>query len=322
MALSEFDLIEHYFAKHRPSRSDVTLGIGDDCALLQVPEGHELAVTIDTLVEGRHFPVGTPAEAIGHKAIAVSLSDLAAMGATPAWATLSLSIPEADEAWLTAFAKGLFTLADQFNVELVGGDTVRGPLCITLQLHGFVPRAKALRRAGAQLGDLIYVTATLGDAGQGLKIIQQELSREDEGAGYCIDRLNRPAPRVNEGLAIRDLAHAAIDISDGLMADLGHILNQSQIGAEIHLEQLPISEALKRQVSDREQQWHLALGAGDDYELCFTVAAESAEKVEKRLADKAGCTRIGVITGQTGLRLLRNGKTFESDRFGFDHFAQ
>lgn len=322
MALSEFDLIERFFTRQRPSRADVSLGIGDDCALLQVPAGYELALTVDTLIEGRHFPVGTAPEAVGHKAMAVSLSDLAAMGATPAWATLSLSLPEADENWLSAFARGLFELADQFSVELVGGDTVRGPLCITLQLHGFVPVGAALRRRGAQVGDLIYVTGSLGDAGQGLHIIQQGLPDTTDDAAYLIQRLNTPAPRVLEGMALRRRAHAAIDISDGLMADLGHILKKSAVGAELDLEQLPISAPLKRQTPDVLQQWRLALGAGDDYELCFTVPPEQAETVEQSLAPLSSCTCVGVISAQSGLRLYHEGQAFELGQLGFDHFAQ
>jgi len=323
MSLSEFNLIERFFAAPAVRRRDVVLGIGDDCALLKVPDGHELAVSIDALVEGVHFPLNTDPQAVGHKALAVGLSDLAAMGAEPAWATLALSLPEADESWLQGFAAGLFALAGQFSLQLVGGDTVRGPRVISLQLHGFVPEGEALRRDGAQAGDLIFVTGTLGDAGVGLEIAlgQRRIAAAD--AEYLRQRLDRPTPRVAAGLALRTLASAAIDISDGLAADLGHILKRSGVGARIELEQLPVSAALQRAVVATEERYRYALSSGDDYELCFTVPPGQRAAVEQACQRlDCGCTCIGVIEAEPGMRLQQaDGALWQLPASGFDHFS-
>lgn len=316
MALNEFQLIERYFAAGGLRREDVVLGIGDDAALLRVPPGMELAVSIDTLVEGVHFPAGTQAAAVGHKALAVGLSDLAAMGAEPAWATLSLSLPEADEDWLGGFASGLSALAGRYGVQLVGGDTVRGPLVVTLQVHGLVPAGQALRRRGARPGDRVYVTGTLGDAGLGLRLLRGELQATAADTAYARGRLDLPQPRVETGLALRGIASAAIDVSDGLAADLGHILEVGGVGAVIDASALPLSEALVRSV-EPAAALELALTAGDDYELCFTVPAAKVE-------DLAGlsCTCIGQIEAGCGLRVAAaDGSPVPLDHLGFDHFG-
>ncbi|MFA5531836.1 MAG: thiamine-phosphate kinase [Thiohalomonadaceae bacterium] len=317
MALGEFQLIERFFTSQPVTRDDVTLGVGDDCALLRVPAGMLLAVTMDTLVEGRHFPQGTDPGALGHKALAVNLSDLAAMGAEPAWVTLSLSLPAADEGWLTGFADGLLTLAERHGVQLVGGDTVRGPLAITVQAHGFVPPAQALRRGGAGVGDTVYVTGTLGEAGAGLQIALGERAVAEPDASRLRMRLDRPSPRLEWGRALRGLASAAIDVSDGLAADLGHILEASGVGATLRLDALPVSEPLCRAVGTQEAH-RLALAAGDDYELCFTAPVASAAAIA---ALPFPCTAIGTIEPAPGLRILDgHGNALNLASIGFDHF--
>jgi thiamine-monophosphate kinase len=322
MPLSEFDLIARYFRSAGPGRADVALGVGDDCALLRVPPGSLLAVSIDTLVAGVHFPVDTAAADLGHKALAVNLSDLAAIGAEPAWATLALTLPEADEAWLVQFSAAFQGLAARFGVELVGGDTTRGPLSITVQAHGFVPEAGALRRAGARPGDLIYVTGELGDAGLALLALQQELQLPAADRVAVLQRLYRPAPRIAAGIALRAVASAAIDVSDGLAADLGHILAASGVGATLQVERLPISPVLARHFH-AAGGWVLPLGAGDDYELCFTVPAVHQGLAEQAL-EAAGCpcTWIGLVEARPGLRcLLDDGTDLGLAGAGYQHFG-
>lgn len=322
MPLSEFQIISHYFDRHRVERSDVVLGIGDDAALVTVPEGMELAIAVDALIADRHFPADTSPANIGYKALAVNLSDMAAMGAEPAWLTLALSLPASDEHFLSGFAAGLFELAGRWGVQLIGGDTVRGPLMASVQIHGFVPAGKALRRDGAKPGDKIYVTGTLGDAGAGLQLfLGQRVCAGREARDYLIERLERPSPRLEAGLLLREYASAAIDISDGLEADLGHILERSGVGASISVTALPLSDALCACVVDRGERQQLALGAGDDYELCFTVPPEK----EALLLECAGAlpcpiTCIGVIEAEPGLRL--SGLSVDKRHTaGFDHFS-
>ena len=304
MSIDEFAIIRRHFVRPRAGRDDVRAGIGDDAALLQVPPGHDLVVCTDTLVAGRHFPEHTPAAAIGHKALAVNLSDLAAMGAAPAWATLSLTLPEYDEAWMTDFMQGFFTLADRYRIELVGGDTTRGPLSVTVQLQGLVPHGEALLRRGALPGDHVYVTGTLGDAG--LALLLAERAGDD-----LRNRLDYPEPRIEAGLKLRTLATAAIDVSDGLLADLGHLLEADGLGASIEMDLLPLSGAFEAGIRGAGRDAdalasELPLSAGDDYELCFTAAAEDAEAVLAVCATLAcGCTRIGMIEKQPGIRCLK-----------------
>jgi len=328
---SEFSLIQQYFQQLTPQRDDVVLAIGDDCALLHCPADHVLAVSIDTLVEGVHFFVDVDAKSLGHKSLAVGLSDLAAMGATPAWFTLALTLPEVNESWLNDFSQGLADLANQYNIQLVGGDTTRGPLTISIQVHGFVKDKQALRRSGAQVGDAIYVTGTLGDAGAALQLKNQGgidsaniklaaplISLDHEDKNYLQQRLEMPTPRIEVGYQLQDLATAAIDISDGLLADLGHIVQQSAVGAKLELAQLPLSSALKKLPQKTVEQ--LALTAGDDYELCFTVPANNVAKVDKILVDQ--CRKIGVITAGSGIVCVdQHGKVIEQDGAGYDHFS-
>ncbi len=324
MPLSEFGLIEHYFSRQSLERDDVVLGIGDDAALIAIPRDRELAVAIDTLVEGRHYPVGTEPDAVGYKALAVNLSDMAAMGAEPAWMTLSLALPEADPAYLESFAQGLFRIAEHYRVQLVGGDTVRGPACISVQLAGYVPHGRALRRAGAREGDAIYVTGTLGDAGAALAVMRGEFRADAAQSEYLRQRLDYPSPRVDVGLALREVASAAIDISDGLAADLGHILAASGVGATLESQRLPLSKALCDVVAGSTERERLALGAGDDYELCFTVPAEKVPLLERRCADiDCPVTRIGLIEAAGGLRVqYPDGRAETIQGTGFDHFAK
>ncbi|MGB5467180.1 MAG: thiamine-phosphate kinase, partial [Sedimenticolaceae bacterium] len=244
MSVSEFDLIRDYFARATGARADVLLGIGDDCALLRPPPGLALAVSVDTLVAGRHFLVDADPLHLGHKALAVNLSDLAAMGAQPAWATLALTLPQVDRNWLRAFMDGFAALAATHDVQLVGGDTTRGPLSITVQVHGFVDSLLALRRSGARAGDRIMVSGTVGDAGLALQLMQQN------PGGGSVDsrlsrRLDRPTPRVALGRLLVGQASAAIDVSDGLIADLGHICDASGVGARVELARLPLSPAFR-----------------------------------------------------------------------------
>lgn len=326
MPSPEFSLIDHYFSNLTSSRPDVELGIGDDCALLRVPPGKQLAVSLDTLVAGRHFLPDCDPEALGHKALAVNLSDLAAMGAEPAWATLGLTLPEIDETWLTGFARGFGELAECFGVQLVGGDTTRGPLAISIQIHGLVSPERVMRRDGARPGDLIYVTGTLGDAGLAL-LAAQGLYVAAEHLPALRRRLDRPEPRVAAGQALAGLATAAIDISDGLSSDLGHILKrsslQTSLGAALHLDKLPLSPGVAEYLSETAD-WSIPMAAGDDYELCITVPERRQAEVE-RLAGELDCglTWIGMIEAQAGLRaLLPNGEILDQLPAGFDHFAR
>jgi thiamine-monophosphate kinase len=323
MPASEFFLIDRYFATHGLRRSDVALGIGDDCALLIPPAGQHLVVTMDTLVAGVHFFASTDPEGLGHKALAVNLSDLAAMGAAPAWATLALTLPEADEDWLGRFCQGLFALADRYDVQLVGGDTTHGPITtITLQAHGFVPPGSALCRNGARPGDGIYVTGTPGDAGLALATAFGKATIAAEHRAFLQTRLDRPEPRLAQGLALRGIASAAIDVSDGLAQDLGHILERSRVGARLEVDRLPLSLPLTASL-DPDAAIATALASGDDYELCFTVPLERISLLETVAAAwDCRCTHIGDITPEPGLRLVRtDGSIFPLGRSGYDHFA-
>jgi thiamine-monophosphate kinase len=318
--MNEFELIARYFARQPVTRADVVLGIGDDAALLAVPADYELVVSTDMLVAGVHFLQSTDAVSIGHKALAVNLSDMAAMGAAPAWFTLNLSLPAVDPLWLDGFCRGMFALARQFDVALVGGDTTRGPLTIGIQIMGFAPRGQALRRAGASPGDRIYVTGALGDAALGLRVAQHRLDLPKEHRDHVLARLNCPTPRVPAGLGLRGIASACIDISDGLVADLGHILEASRVGASIHLQRLPLSPAYAAAFA--QAGWDPALAGGDDYELCFTVPPER-EPALRRAAAQLGvtCAQIGEIEAGSGLRILdAHGQPWALKDSGYDHF--
>lgn len=320
-ALSEFSLIQSYFKQLTPHRDDVLLGIGDDCALLQCPVDHALAVSIDTLVEGVHFFPDIDPEKLGHKSLAVGLSDLAAMGAKPAWFTLALTLPEADVNWLKGFSLGLAKLAKQHNIQLIGGDTTRGPLTISIQVHGFVESEKSLRRSGAQLGDMIYVTGSLGDAGAGLQLQLQQWDDENldnDDRRYLSQRLEQPTPRLSVGQSLLGLANSAIDISDGLLADLGHIVEKSGVGARLDLAKLPISTVLSK--IDRTIAQQFALQSGDDYELCFTVSPQHFAELDRQF--KGLCTRIGMITDGKGIYFIDDSENLiELTGAGYDHFS-
>jgi thiamine-monophosphate kinase len=318
--ISEFDLIENYFTDMTSTRGDVVLGIGDDAALLRPPQGRDLALSVDTLVAGVHFfPDVSPLD-LGHKVLAVNLSDLAAMGAEPAWATLALTLPEVDDLWLREFSRGFRELAAHYDLQLVGGDTTFGPLSITVQVQGLLPMGKALTRSGAQVGDDIYVTATLGDAALALSYMRDEDDRGD--LQQILHRLERPIPRVEVGLALRDYASSAIDISDGLAADLGHILQASQVGATVELDRIPLSPPVSAAIQV-SQDWSIAIAGGDDYELCFTLPPVHRDRVAA-ISRQTGVvmSRIGVIEAQTDLRfLLPDGSRLTPEHIGYDHFS-
>lgn len=315
----EFDLIARYFAPATAQRDDVVLGIGDDCALLSVPAGKQLAVSMDTLVCGRHFTEDADPRALGHKALAVNLSDLAAMGAQPAWVTLSLTLPSADEPWLAAFIEGFAALAAQYGVQLVGGDTTRGPLAIGVQIHGFVEPGQVLTRSGAKPGDLLYVSGTLGDAGLALLAAQGWYVR-DGALPFLRERLDRPLPRLALGQRALGVASAAIDLSDGLASDLQHICAASGVAAQVQLAELPLSAAVSDYVRETGD-WSVALGSGDDYELLLCVPAALQGDFEQSVAGMdVPLTCIGWLEAGSGVRAIHpNGETEEVSG-GYDHF--
>jgi thiamine-monophosphate kinase len=312
---SEFELIRRYFVR------DGASPIGDDCALLAAPTGLALAVTTDTLTEGTHFLPGTDARRLGHKALAVNLSDLAAMGADPRWFLLALTLPDADEAWLAPFAAGMFALADAHRIELVGGDTTRGLRTITITAIGTLPPGYALRRDAALAGEDLWLSGATGEAALGLAHLRGRVKLQADLAAQCVQRLEAPEPRVALGRRLRGVAGAAIDVSDGLLADVGHIAEQSKVGAEIDYEALPKAAALAA-CPDRALADDCLLGGGDDYELAFTAPAAKRAEVESaaRSADVA-VTRIGrIVAGAPEVQVLAGGKKLEAARCGFDHF--
>jgi len=321
--LGEFDLIRRYFSRVGAGRTDVVLGVGDDAALLRMPADAELAAAVDTIVAGRHFPDGSDPRSIGHRALAVNLSDLAAMGATPAWATLALTLPSADANWLERFAGGLADLANAHGVALVGGDTTAGPLTISIQIMGHVVRGTALRRTGGQAGDLLAVTGTLGDAGAGLALVTSTLTAADAAAAQeLIQRFEYPTPRVEFGMAARGIASAAMDLSDGLAGDLPKLASASGLAAHVDVDRLPLSRAL-RTVATPQQASDWALGAGDDYELLlavppprFDLLASEAARLNLRL------TVIGHLHGGNGLTWAFHGKEMAAPDRGYDHFRR
>jgi len=325
----EFDLIDAIRARVAIARDDVVLGIGDDAALTHLAPGRQLVACADTLVAGVHFPRDTAPEDIGWKSLAVNLSDLAAMGGEPAWALLALTLPEADARFVEAFAAGFAALARTHDVALIGGDTTQGPLSITVTALGMVPAGEALTRAGARVGDAVFVTGTLGDAAGALRL-RQEAGRRGHGTevqrprlATLSSRLNRPEPRITAGHALRGIANACIDISDGLLADLGHVCAASGVGAELEVEALPVSSALTA-AFDAATCRELALAGGDDYELCFTVPAGRASDVAAALAQTGcGATRIGRIVAGSGVRVLdAHGHEVVTPQAGWEHFSR
>jgi len=319
--LSEFSLISRYFDRPRRPDSRADLGIGDDCALLRPVVGMQTAVSSDMLVEGRHFFPGADPRLLGHKCLAVNLSDLAAMGAQPVGFTLALALPAADEAWLSAFSEGLFALADRHNCELIGGDTTRGPLTICITIFGDIPAGQALRRDGAQAGDDIWVSGSLGDARLALAGYRNEIVLDAADLAVACMRMHAPEPRIALGLALRGIAHAAIDISDGLAGDLAHILERSAVGATVDADALPAGPVLVRQPQALRRNYTLA--GGDDYELCFTAPRGLRTGVQA-IASKVGIAlaRIGTIDAATGLRLVDSaGAPLSLQVHSFDHFT-
>lgn len=316
--MGEFDLIDRFFK--RPARRNA-LGIGDDCALLSPAVGMQLAVSSDMLVEGRHFLSTVDPFRLGHKALAVNLSDLAACGATPLAFTLALAMPRAEEAWLEPFSRGLLALADAHDCELVGGDTTRGPLTICITVFGEVPQGQALLRSGARAGDDLYVSGTLGEARLALEVFRGTLSLPAEVFEAARVRMEQPTPRVALGMALRGIATSAIDISDGLLGDLGHILRLSSVGARIDTESAASLLAVDTLEADRRLEYVLA--GGDDYELAFTAPAAKREAVMSAAANSGTAVRrVGQIEAAPGIRLVDGtGRAIERRYASFDHFA-
>ena len=334
--LGEFDLIQRFFkagadAMHPNDEKVIALGIGDDCALLKPAAGEEIAITSDMLVEGRHFFMDANPGLLGRKALAVNLSDLAAMGAKPIGFTLSIALPNVDIAWLEAFSKGLFAVANQYSCPLIGGDTTAGPLTISITAFGSIPSGKAIRRSGAKVGHDIWASGTIGDARLALAALRHEITLPESDLKQIEHRMHNPTPRVELGMTIRELASAALDISDGLLGDLHHILKQSQVSAKVFLDQIPKSETLQKQSEDIQNQF--AASGGDDYEICFTAPTEKRDVIDEiSIALNLPLTRIGSITEKVGaaekLSLFnKNGDLLDETKSAallksFDHFAK
>jgi thiamine-monophosphate kinase len=322
MAQSEFELIGKHFARLGAQRQDVRIGVGDDGAVVVPPGSRELIVVTDSLVEGVHFPVGSPAASVGHRAFAVNLSDIAAMGAEPAWAVLALTIPRSDEAWLSQFARAAGDLCRRHDVALVGGDTTRGPLSITVTMIGFAPAGVALERKGGQAGDAIFVTGSPGDSAAGLALEQARLHVSDAMSAQILrDRFLFPTPRCEIGVALRGLASACIDISDGLGGDLEKLCAASGCGAEVEASALPVSEPLVAAVG-RELAREYALTGGEDFELLFTVPLARLGAMTSAIARGLGpVTRIGNLVAGSGVRVFARGGVMQFSGAGYDHFA-
>jgi len=312
--MHEFDLIQRYFSWNNPP-SDIVIAVGDDAAVLDIPANQQLVTSIDTLISGVHFPVNASPQSIGHKALAVNLSDLAAMGAIPKWFTLALTLPEIDEVWLDGFSEGLKPLAQHHNCFLVGGDTTRGPLSISIQVMGLVDTGSALLRSNAKVGDKIYITGTLGDANAGLdSLLNNSKLLEGDARTFCETRLNYPTPRLAESTVIKEFATSCIDLSDGLFQDLSHILGASKVGAMVDLSCLPYSPALK--ALDVKKAQSLALAGGDDYELLFTIPTYKEKEFIEAIKGKATC--IGTITEKKKQIIDEAGNALTSS--GYNHF--
>ena len=329
---TEDRLIEALFARHAADGENVLIGPGDDAAMVRCPEGEQLLITTDTLNEGVHFPTGTSAHSIGHRALAVSLSDLAAMAARPLWAVVTLSVPSVNEKWLKEFADGLFALANHFDLRVVGGDFVRGPLNVTVTAHGSARSENTLRRSGANSGDGIWVSGFLGDAAAGLKLLDPPWERGHPAlvnskipsphppeAETLIQRFCYPQPRVRLGRRLAGTASACMDLSDGLLLDLPRLLRKCELGAKVMAEQLPLSNEL-RAVADPQEAMTLALNGGDDYELCFTVAPEDEHRLAPLAADLP-ISRIGELHEGEGLEITRQGAIWQPSHSGFAHFS-
>ena len=320
--MKEFELIKRFFTEQAIKRKDVLLGIGDDCAIVTPSERQNIAITTDTLVAGVHFPHQTSARAVGHKSIAVNLSDLAAMGAEPSWVSLAITMPEADLEWIEEFCAGVFDLCEFYNVQLIGGDTTQGPLSITVTAQGLTPVNKHITRSGAKAGDWIYVTGEIGDAALALKDIFNEVNVSPQYQKSIRKKLDYPRPRILVGQAIREYATSAIDLSDGLMSDLAHICSASKVGANIVLDDLPISDALRDTVGI-DKAFDIALVGGDDYELLFTASEDNKVGMETALAHlSCGITRIGQLNGSGKITTTLDSKPVSINAKSFEHFSQ
>ncbi|HEX4884236.1 MAG TPA: thiamine-phosphate kinase [Casimicrobiaceae bacterium] len=324
-ATGEFALIDRYF-RRASAEPGVVLGVGDDAALLAPTPGHELALAVDMMVEGRHFLPGADPAGLGHKILAVNLSDMAAMGARPRWALLAGALPDDDPAWLDAFSRGLFALAEAHGVALVGGDTTRGPRTLCLTIAGEAPAGTAIRRSGARPGDDVWVSGSLGDAMLALAALRGRTALDDATLNVLRARLDRPQPRVALGMALRGLASAMLDVSDGLTGDLGHILDASGVGATVDLAALPCAPSLRARLAGAERPLALAclLAGGDDYELCFTAPPALRERVS-RAGHEAGVpvARVGAVDARAGVLVVRDeqGAALPALPRAFDHFA-
>ncbi|MCE0494377.1 thiamine-phosphate kinase [Vibrio salinus] len=320
----EFDIIKAYFSHKQSVRRDVDLDIGDDCAIVRVPDNSRIAITTDTLVAGTHFLTGANPAWVAHKALASNISDLAAMGATPAWCSLALTLPEADNEWLQSFSQAFFDLADYYNIHLIGGDTTKGPLSITITIQGFVPFERAILRSGAKVGDWIYVTGELGDSKAGLDVILNPDLRSHPAGDELEKRHYLSTPRVLAGQALVNVASSGIDISDGLISDLRHILNASGVGARLNLESLPVSDELLEFVKyNKEQAFQYALTSGEEYELCFTIPDYSRVSLESAMAyTGTRYTCIGQIQAGDELSLYFNHTKVNWQLAGYDHFLR
>ena len=324
---SEFNLINKYFTNRQNQRKDVDIALGDDCALVKSPDNVRIAISTDTMVAGTHFLPDAKPEWVAHKALASNLSDLAAMGATPAWVSMALTMPEPDESWLEPFCNAFFALADYYSVLLIGGDTTKGPLSITLTVQGFVPQDRALCRDGARIGDWIYVTGNLGESKAGLNVILNKANRDLPFADKLEESHYLSTPRILAGQALLNLASSCIDISDGLLADLRHILKRSEVGASIDIDALPLSGELIAFCDSTEQAQQLALTSGEEYELCFTVPEAYRGMLESALAHTGTpVTCIGQIRAEGTFEVLKDGNKLSEEQQsewllqGFDHF--
>lgn len=318
--MDEFALIEEFFASRVAKRADVRLGIGDDAAVTSIGSESELVIATDTIAEGTHFPAGTAPRALGHRCLAVNLSDLAAMGAAPLWCTLALSLPSADQGWLESFASGFFDLANRYDIALVGGDTIRGPLSMTVTAHGCVTPGRQVVRSGARPGEGIFVTGYPGEARAGLRLLQGKASADTESAERLTHRFLFPDARVDEGRRLVRCATAMIDISDGLHADLEKLTHASGVGADLDADRIPLSAALLDCVEESDAL-ELALTGGDDYELCFTVPREREAELA-RLSSDPHCpvTRIGETSAKAGIRWTSRSRPYRVPETLFRHF--
>ena len=314
----EFNLIAKYFTR---ATASADLGVGDDAALLRVSSGHQLAISVDMLVAGTHFFHDAAPFDIGWKSLAVNISDMAAMGAIPKWATLAIALPEINEPWLAEFSRGLFDCADKFKVDLIGGDTTRGPLNISVQIMGEVPTGEALRRNGAKLDDDIWVSGKLGSAALGLAQLQRKITLENEVAEHCLQALHTPMPRTDLGLALRKKANSCIDVSDGLLADLGHILVASNLGATVVLDNITCHDFLRARLNEAIIQ-QCILAGGDDYELAFTAPQSQRHAIEQ-LAHQLDLplSLIGKTTEKLGIAVTYKQQLLDISKKGFDHFG-